>query len=77
MPALSQSLVYDSTRVLFIVRNDLSVEASMDAGFATDTTMVRIKGRFAVAVPCVGKSIRKLTVGGLPAARAAKATAKS
>jgi hypothetical protein len=67
VPQLAQSLVYDSTRVLFIVRDDLSVEASSDAGFTTDTTMVRVKGRFAVAVPCDDKAIRKLTVAGVPA----------
>jgi HK97 family phage major capsid protein len=74
VPQLAQSLVYDSTRVLFIVRDDFTVEASADAGFTTDTVAVRVKGRFAVAVPCVGKSIRKLTVAGAPALAARKST---
>lgn len=71
VPGLTQSLVYDATRVLFIVRDDLQLEASAEAGFANDTTLVCIKGRFAVAVPCVDKSIRKLTVAGSPAAQRA------
>jgi hypothetical protein len=75
VPALAQSLVYDATRVLLIVRDDFSVEASADAGFTTDTVAVRVRGRFAVAVPCIGKSIRKLTVAGAPAAaRTAKSS---
>jgi HK97 family phage major capsid protein len=74
VPGLAQSLVYDSTRVLFIVRDDFSVEGSEDAGFTTDTVAVRVKGRFAVAVPCVGKSIRKLTVAGVPAAASTRTT---
>jgi hypothetical protein len=74
VPGLTQSLVYDATRVLLIVRDDFTVEASADAGFTTDTVAMRVKGRFAVAVPCVGKSIRKLTVAGVPAL--ARTTAK-
>lgn len=62
MLAANEALVYDSTRVLLVVRSDFSVEASSDAGFTNDTTLFRVKGRFAVAIPVGGKSIRKLTV---------------
>jgi HK97 family phage major capsid protein len=74
VPGLTQSLVYDSTRVLCVVRDDFSVEASADAGFTTDTIAVRVKGRFAVAVPVVNKGIRKITVAGSPAATSERRT---
>ena len=32
------------------------------AGFTSDVTVARIKGRFAAAAPVVDKSLRKLTV---------------
>ena len=59
----TETLVYDSTRLFLLIRNDFMVEASPDAGFTSDLTIARIKGRFAAAVPVVNKSIRKLTVG--------------
>ena len=55
--------MYDSTRLYLLVRNDFAVEASLDAGFTSDLTIARIKGRFAAAVPVVNKALRKLTVG--------------
>jgi hypothetical protein len=54
--------VYDSTRVLLVIRSDFSVEQSSDAGFTSDLTMFRVKGRFGVAVPVANKAIRSLTV---------------
>jgi HK97 family phage major capsid protein len=63
LAAGTEMLVYDATRLYLLVRNDFLVEASPDAGFTSDLTIARIKGRFAAAVPTVNKSIRKLTVG--------------
>jgi HK97 family phage major capsid protein len=60
--AADEGLVYDSTRLYLLVRNDFEVEASPHEKFSSDVTVARIKGRFAAAVPCVDKSIRKLTV---------------
>lgn len=61
--AAGETLVYDATRLMLLVRNDFQVEASPDAGFTSDLTIARIKGRFAAAVPVVNKAIRKLTIG--------------
>jgi HK97 family phage major capsid protein len=60
--AVGEALVYDSKRVLLVVRSDFAVEMSSDAGFSSDVTMFRVRGRFGVAVPVAGKSVRKLTV---------------
>jgi HK97 family phage major capsid protein len=64
VPALEadQCLVYDSARVRLIVRSDFGAEFDGSAGFARDVTLARIIGRFAVGVPVVAKSIRKLTI---------------
>jgi len=60
VPGLAQPLVYDSTRVFLVEREDFTVEQSAHAGWQTDTTSLRVKGRFAVAVPSPVKAIRKL-----------------
>jgi hypothetical protein len=49
-----------------VVRSDFAVEASGDAGFTSDLTMYRIRGRFGVAVPMATKCIRRLTVTPAP-----------
>lgn len=66
-PSLSynEALIYDSNRVRLVVRRDFAVQFDASAGFATDTVKCRIIGRFAVAVPVLSKSIRKLTITGL------------
>ena len=63
VPGLLTPLVYDATRIYLLVRNDFEVAGSPDAGFTSDVTVARIKGRFAAAVPVAEKAIRKLTVG--------------
>jgi HK97 family phage major capsid protein len=62
VPGLTTPLVYDSTRCYLVVRNDVMVEFSRDWHFALDATSMRIKGRFAAAIPAPAKSIRKLTI---------------
>jgi HK97 family phage major capsid protein len=62
VPGLTPPLVYDSSRVFLVVRDDVQVEYSRDYHFDRDATTMRIKGRFAVAAPAPGKSLRKLTV---------------
>ncbi|MGH8867926.1 MAG: phage major capsid protein [Actinomycetes bacterium] len=60
VPGLAQPLVYDSSRVFFVVREDFSVEQSAHAAWRTDAVSLRVKGRFAVAVPTPAKTIRAL-----------------
>ena len=62
VPGLTPPLVYDSSRVILVIRNDVQVEYSLDYHFDRDATTMRIKGRFAVAAPAPGKSLRKLTI---------------
>jgi hypothetical protein len=60
VPGLATPLVYDSTRVHLVVRQDFSIEQSEHAAWRTDGMSLRIKGRFAVACPTPNKAIRKL-----------------
>jgi len=62
VPGLATPLVYDSRRVFLVVRDDFSVEQSRHAAWRTDGVSLRVKGRFAVALPTPGKAIRKLAV---------------
>ena len=62
VPGLTPPLVYDSSRVILVIRNDVQVEYSRDYHFDRDATTMRIKGRFAVAAPAPGKSLRKLEI---------------
>jgi hypothetical protein len=62
VPALATPLVYDRARCYLVIRNDVAVEYSRDFHFDRDATTMRIKGRFAAAIPAPGKSIRKLTI---------------
>jgi hypothetical protein len=43
-----------------VERDDFTVEQSEHAAWRTDGMSLRVKGRFAVAVPTPGKAIRKL-----------------
>ena len=62
VPGLTPALCYDSSRVILVIRNDVQVEYSRDYHFDRDATTMRIKGRFAVAAPAPGKSLRRLTI---------------
>jgi HK97 family phage major capsid protein len=63
-PELNDALVYDASRAWLVVRNDIEVALSMDYAFASDSTAVRVRGRFAVGIPAISKTIRKVTVAG-------------
>jgi len=66
VPSLTDTLVYDATRIYFIVRTqDFEVAVSEDYLFASDSAAVRVRGRFAVGCPAVSKTIRKITVSGV------------
>jgi HK97 family phage major capsid protein len=73
VPALATPLVYSRPRCYLVIRNDVAVEWSRDYHFHLDATTMRIKGRFAAAIPAPGKSIRKLTISGAQAGSARKA----
>lgn len=62
VPGLDPPLVYDQTRAFLVVRDDFRVEISTDFRFQFDATSLRIKGRFAAAIPDPPKAIRKLDV---------------
>src|SRR5262249_8995046 len=64
VPKLANALVYDASRSWLIVRNDFSVDLSRDDAFASDSTAIRVRGRFAVGIPAINKTIRKVTVAG-------------
>ena len=57
-------LVYDSSRAYLIVRDDFMVETSRDYAFNLDSLAMRVRGRFAVGVPAINKTLRRLTVAG-------------
>jgi HK97 family phage major capsid protein len=58
----NQALIYDASTVRLIVRRDFRFELDPSAGFRSDTVAARVIGRFAIAVPVVPKSLRKLTI---------------
>ena len=64
-------LAIDATRVYLVQRADFAVDVSRDYFFDRDATAVRIRGRFAVAAPAVGKSLRRLVTEDARTARAA------
>jgi HK97 family phage major capsid protein len=72
-------LVINSERIWLVTRADFGVDYSTDYAFDRDALAVRIRGRFAVAAPDLGKGLRKLDVGDDSTRRAAEAkrTAKS
>lgn len=63
VPGLATGLVYDSTRLYLIVRDDASVEVSTDFRFNYDATTLRVRARMAVGCPDPDKTIRRLSVG--------------
>jgi hypothetical protein len=65
VPSLNDTLLYDASRAWLILRNDFEVALSLDYAFASDSTAIRMRGRFAVGIPAISKTIRKLTVGGV------------
>jgi HK97 family phage major capsid protein len=66
VPNLADTLVYDSTRMFFVVRTqDFEVAISQEYAFASDSLAVRVRGRFAVGCPAPGKTLRKITVTGV------------
>lgn len=69
VPQLATPLVYDKSRCFLVVRNDVAVDMSRDWHFHLDALSLRVKGRFAAAIPDPNKAIRKLAIG----ARAATA----
>ncbi len=64
IPALAvDALVYDSTRLIFILNRQLSqVDMSKDYHFNRDATSLRIKARAAVACPVPDKAVRQVSV---------------
>ena len=64
VPGLATPLVWDSTRVYLIVRDDARVEVTDQWRWEFDATTFRVKARMACAVPDPQKAIRKLAVGG-------------
>lgn len=63
VPTLSagQTLVADVSRLYLVLRSDFEAEISDQAAFATDQILMRVKGRFAVACPTPGKTLRAIT----------------
>lgn len=56
-------LVADTSTVYLVLRNDFEAAMSEHAGFKTDQSVMRIKGRFAVACPTPNKSLRVASFG--------------
>lgn len=65
-------LVINQARVWLVTRSDFAVDYSADYAFDRDALAVRIRGRFAVAAPDLGKGLRKLDVGDGSTRRAAE-----
>jgi HK97 family phage major capsid protein len=65
VPSLADALVYDATRLYLIVRTqDFEVAYSPDFYFDSDSTALRVRGRFAAGMPAPAKTCRKVTVAG-------------
>jgi HK97 family phage major capsid protein len=60
--AAADILAFDATRCWLIIRNDFDVAISQDYFFNRDAAAMRVRGRFAVGVPVIEKSLRRLTV---------------
>ncbi len=63
VPQLATPLVYAKSRTFLVVRNDVAVDMSRDWHFNLDAISLRVKGRFAAAIPDPNKAIRKLAIG--------------
>jgi len=63
VPTLSagQTLVADVSGLYLVLRQDFEAKFSEHAGFANDQAVMRVKGRFAVACPTPGKTLRLIT----------------
>ena len=79
VPNLTDTLVYDSTRLYLIVRTqDFEVALSPDFYFDSGSTALRVRGRFAAGMPAPAKTARKVTVAGVaPTAADQPAAGKS
>ena len=77
VPQLATPLVFDKSRCFLVVRNDVAVDVSRDWHFHMDATSLRVKGRFAAAIPDRNKAIRKLAIGDARRAAEAASTAKA
>lgn len=66
IPALQIPFVYDPSQMYLLTSRDWSVDPSRDyaPAFRTDSAALRVSGRFNLAVPTPGRSVRKLNVGG-------------
>ena len=64
VPGLTSPLVYDKSRVFFVVRSDPQVSASSDYLFGYDAVALRIIARAAVACPDPNRAIRRLDIAG-------------
>lgn len=58
--SLGEILVADRSALYLVLRQDFEAEISGHAGFANDQSLMRIKGRFAVACPTPEKSLRRV-----------------
>jgi len=58
--SLGEILVADRSALYLVLRQDFEAEISPHAGFANDQSLMRIKGRFAVACPTPEKSLRRV-----------------
>ncbi|MBI4882897.1 MAG: phage major capsid protein [Actinobacteria bacterium] len=60
VPSLSAgaTLVADVSRLFLVLRDDFEAKFSEHAAFANDQTVMRVKGRFAIACPTPGKALR-------------------
>lgn len=56
-------LAFDASRCFLVVSRDFMVDTSQDFAFQQDALATRIRGRFAVAVPDMGKGMRRLSIG--------------
>jgi HK97 family phage major capsid protein len=66
VPELADCLVYDASRLFLIARtNDFEIAMSSDYFFDSDSTAIRVRGRFAVGMPVPNKTARKVTVAGV------------
>ncbi len=63
VPQLDTALVFDKSRCFLVVRNDVAVDVSRDWHFHLDALSLRVKGRFAAAIPDPNKAIRALAIG--------------
>ena len=63
VPQLATPLVYSKSRCFLVVRNDVAVDMSRDWHFHLERLSLRVKGRFAAAIPDPNKAIRKLVIG--------------